>query len=251
MSPVNSPEVRYAAARAAAYIGDQSAQQTLVEIAQQRGNPFQINAVQTLGGMAPSPAVSQRLRQLLSSDQTLVRLEAYRILARQADPAIFSRAIQNKFILDFVPGDGAPLVYASRTGLPRIAIFGSRAKIPTPVTFTAMDEHFSISADPSSQTVTLFYRDNRGATIQQKSRVDLGEIIARLGGDGAPGEKRFDMSYGDIVGILHGLADARKVAATHNNTLEPAAFVLQDMPATLDPLYNVPVIGEESGRAAK
>jgi flagellar basal body P-ring protein FlgI len=242
MDASNKPDVRYAAARAAAFIGDPAAQQVLVQIAQQNGNPFQINAVQTLGALPPTPAVSQLLRQMLNTDQTLVRLEAYRVLARNNDSAVFSKAVQDKFILDFVPCDGPPLLYASRTGVPRIAIFGKRATIPTPVVFTAMDDRFSLSASTTSDTVTLFYRSKDGATLQQQAHDDLGEIIARLGGDGAPGEKRFDLSYGDIVGILQGLASNQKVAA---------AFVLQDMPATLDPLYNVPVIGEESGRAAK
>jgi flagellar basal body P-ring protein FlgI len=242
-----SPAVAYAAARAAAFLGDVSAQQALVEIARQAGNPFQINAVQALGALPDSPAVSSLLRQLLDTDQTLVRIEAYKVLARHKSPLLFSKVIGEKFVLDFVPCDGPPLVYASRSGIPRIAIFGTRARVPLPLTFTTMDRRLSLSSNAGhSDILTLFYRSDTAPPVQQLSRPDLGEIVARLGGEGAPGEKRFDFSYGDIVGILQGLSSADKIVSSYQQRPVSVAFVLQEMPASADPLNSAPVIGEAS-----
>jgi hypothetical protein len=242
-----SPAVAYAAARAAAFLGDVSAQQALVGMARQPGNPFQINAVQVLGALPDSPSVSALLRQLLDTDQTLVRVEAYKVLARHNNPMVFTKVIGEKFVLDFVPCDGPPLVYASRSGIPRIAIFGSRARVPLPLTFTTMDRHLSLSSNNDhSDTLTLFYRSDNATPVEQLSRPDLGEIVARLGGEGAPGEKRFDFSYGDIVGILQGLSGADMIVSSYQQRPVSVAFVLQEMPASADPLNSAPVIGEAS-----
>jgi hypothetical protein len=43
-----------------------------------------------------SPAISQLLRSLLDSDQTLVRIEAYKVLANRQDPAIHSLLVRGE-----------------------------------------------------------------------------------------------------------------------------------------------------------
>src|SRR5206468_3247300 len=85
-----NPDVAYAAARAAAYLGDSSAPAALVKMATTPGHKFQVNAVQVLGSLQSSPEINEMLRPLLDSDQTLVRLEAYKMLARNGDNSIFS-----------------------------------------------------------------------------------------------------------------------------------------------------------------
>ena len=71
----NDPAVSFAAARAAAFIGDPSfaAQETLIRIAETRGHPFQLTAIQTLGKLPPSTALSQLLRRLLDAPEATVR----------------------------------------------------------------------------------------------------------------------------------------------------------------------------------
>ena len=78
-------DVAYAAARAAAFLGDSSAVIALAQMAGNKENPFQLNAIDALGKLPPSPLISQKLRELLSGDQTLARIEAYLILTRQKD----------------------------------------------------------------------------------------------------------------------------------------------------------------------
>src|ERR1700679_347214 len=126
-----SPSVTFAAARAGALIGDPTGacQQTLQQIAQASGDPFQLNAVQTLGLLPSSHEINDILHDLLNSSQTLVRVEAYRTLARNGDYRVYSRVVpvpnvDERFILDIVPSSGAPLIYATRSGTPRLGILG-------------------------------------------------------------------------------------------------------------------------------
>src|SRR5688572_21344878 len=81
MSHAN-PDVAFAAARAAAYLGDPAAPQALINMARTPNHKFQVNAVQVLGTLRNSPSVRELLRPLLESPETLVRLEAYKVLAK-------------------------------------------------------------------------------------------------------------------------------------------------------------------------
>src|SRR5207248_599519 len=143
-----------------------------------------------LGSLTPTHQINRIMRGLLDSTQTLVRVEAYRVLARNTDPAtkdnsIFSRVIDEKFVLDIVPSEGPPVVYASRAGLPRLALIGKRSVLDLPMTFTTMDSRLMIASTANGKTVTIFYRPtNKGEPVKIESRPELAEIIARLGGEG-------------------------------------------------------------------
>ena len=278
------PNVAYAAARAAAFIGDPSgaAQATLVRMARTKDHPFQIASIQTLGALPSSTAVNHMLRGLLDGEQTLVRIEAYKVLARNRDNAVFTRWIEDptgsradgtaehKFALDIVKSNGPPIVYASRSGAPRIAVIGRTPALPRPVTFTAIDTRFSISSRPGEPHVTLFYRDELFMRNPMKvaSNPDVAEIVARLGGEGPIGERRFNFTYGEILAILQALSDQKKMLAVATlspqpkatGTTRPAAqptpappvyatLVLQDPPRVQEELMGAPVIGDPRPQA--
>jgi hypothetical protein len=223
-----------------------------MQIASNDANPFQLNAVQTLGGLPSSPVINQMLRKLLDGSQNLVRIEAYQILARNKDNGVFSKIIgRNKFVLDIVPSAGAPIIYATRTGVPRIAIIGDRASVTQPITFTAMNSRFSISSTgQANRSVVLFYRgDELPRPIKIFSKPDVAEIVARLGGEGPVDEANFEFTYGDIVSILQSLGDSRKMSIARDGHTIPAAYVLQDLPAMQDEINSAPRIDGEDADA--
>jgi hypothetical protein len=241
------PEVAFAAARAAAFLGDVSAQTALEQIAKSSNNPFQLNAVQTLGALPTSPAINLKLRGLLDSNHTLVRIEAYRVLARHRDPVIYTRVINESFVLDIIPSKGPPLIYATRSGIPRIAVFGNTPSVELPITFMAMDSRFSITSPMDKDLVTIFYRDAAYPDpVKVVSRPDVAEIIARLGGEGPKTEARLGFGYADVVGIIQALADQKKLTAVGITPQDPVAFVLQENAALVDDIYNAPVIPDNS-----
>lgn len=263
------PDVAFAAARAAAFIGDRSgaANAVLLDMARTPNHPFQISAVQALGGLSPSAAVNQMLRELLDSDRTLVRIEAYKVLARNHDPGITSRVVteeaaHQKFVLDIVPSHGAPLVFATRSGMPRIAIIGAMPEISTPVMFTAIDDRLSISSPEVGRMLTIFYRAPAAADadgtvhemrmpdpVKMASNPDLAEVVERLGGVADERERPLDFSYSEIVAILQRLNAQKKLVAYRDGDAVPAAFVLQDPPAYETRIYNAPAI--DTGRPQK
>ena len=248
----DAPEpVRFAAARAAAYIGDPSgaAEHALFDIARTEGSAFQLSAVQILGRIQNSQMVNHLLRQLLDADQTLVRVEAYNILAKNDDPSVRRRVLtpadnphNQKFILDLVQSRGRPLIYATRSGVPRIAIFGDVPELTMPVTFAAMNNRFMISSGAIGRDVTIFYRDSmKPQPIEVSSRPDVAEIIARLAGAGTEGGGQFDFTYAEVLAILQGLSDQQKMQVVGPTGEQmSAAFVMSDPPNVRDAIGNAP-----------
>lgn len=262
------PDVAFAAARAAAFIGDRTgaADASLLAMAKDDHNPFQLNAIQTLGSLPPSESINQMLRELLDSDRNLVRIEAYNILARNGAKFISTLAVTDnpsnqKFLLDLVPSSRPPLVYATRTGTPRIAIIGAVPRVGTPVMFSAMDDRLTISSAALGDTLTIFYRgsvamdaqgrfreSNMLEPVNMPTRPDLDEFIKRLGGWVTVDDDRpLNFTYSEVIAILSRLSKEQKLIAYSNTgAAVHANFVLQDAPSVQNLIYNAPSI--DTGR---
>ena len=243
----DQPDIRFAAARAAAYIGaDPAAIASLVHIASTKDDPFQVNAIQTLGDLPGSPIIDVAIRKLLDSEQNTVRIEAYKILAAKNDAYMLSTDIGGKFVLDIVPSDGKPLIYASRHGQPRIAIIGAKPSLNLPAMFTALDDQLSISSTAQSHNVTIFYR---GVDVEKPVKIqsypDIAEIAARLGGVANSGDPQLNFCYSDIVAILGALSDARQVTSVVNGQRVPAAFVMEQAPVIQQDILTAPLIPDQ------
>jgi len=193
--------------------------------------------VKVLGALPGSPRVDRMLTDLLTTKNALVRIEAYRVLAEHEAGPVISRAIDGQFAIDQVATDGPPLVYASRSGIPRIAVFGKNVSLNQPIMYTAMDDRLTISTAPDGKSVTVFDRTSKinPSGIQAQFRPDLFEVLLRLAGSS---EEGFRFGYSDLVGILQGLSNGKHI---------PAAFVLQDAPAVKGEIEEAPPIVDPRG----
>lgn len=239
-----APEVAYAAARAGALLDDFAAQQALLSIARTEGHAFQLSAISALGMVRTSPRLNRLLRELLDSPNASVRVQAYQVLARNRDDGIFSKVIRDKFVLDIVRSAGEPIVFVTRTGVPRIAIIGSTVTLDLPIVFSAIEQRFSISSNNQGNAVTLFFRSGKELPLQQLSTADLAEIVARLAGEGAEGERRFDFSYSDVVAILQRLGSVNKLVSLAPDDRHPvsARLMIQDPPQLQSVLRGAPAV---------
>jgi hypothetical protein len=197
------PEVVFAAARAAAFTGSNAAELTLFQIASDLTNPFSVDATRVLGRLPRTPRVTTNLRALLDAPGNLVRAEAYLALARENDVRIATRPVGDKFVLDQVESTAPPMIFITQRGLPRIAFIGPPARLAESILFTADESRFSISREPGSPFVVLFHRGTGlPEPIRVRSRADLPEVVARLGGEGPAGERRLSFNFGQIVALL-------------------------------------------------
>jgi hypothetical protein len=228
------PDVAFAAARAAAFLDDGPARQALLHMAADDSQPNQLEAVRTLGSLPSSAETTHMLRSLLDSSKAEVRIEAYRILvnsdaqlqaysdesrrAAEAQDGIMTFRIGDRFLLDVIPSSGEPMVYATSTGIPRLAVFGHDLKLESPITFTAMDTRFSISSADGTKLLTMFYRDPQSPRpTDVLTHNELVEILARLGGEGPDDGDRLSFDFNDVVAIAQQLVESRQV---YGSTLE-------------------------------
>jgi hypothetical protein len=225
-----APDVRFAAARAGAFLGNTPSEDALIKIAQSAGHPYRVNAILALGELPTNSEINRAMAACLDSDESLIRINAYKVLAAAKDPAVTSKQINESFWLDMVDSKGPPLVYATRTMEPRLAVFGSRTSLKQPLTFTAFDSSLSITTNVENPgLLSIFYRgDELQVPVSTRSRPNVAELAARLGG---AADERLRFGYGDVVGILQSMADSGKVAS---------AFVLQDQPGVEDALMSIP-----------
>jgi len=175
----------------------------------------QLEAVRVLAELPDSQEVDHLIAELLDSDRADVRIEAYRLLIansalpvdasdcgrlqsrRQPPYGILTHNHQSPFSFWIsVQSSGPPMVYATSSGVPRIAIIGHHLALHTPLTFTAMDMRLSITSSDGTNLLTVFYRDPTARDRRnRKSHNDLPEILARLGGKGPEDARQsFDLS---------------------------------------------------------
>jgi hypothetical protein len=210
------------------------------------------------------------LRPLLDSSETLVRLEAYRMLARNGDNAVFAMPIaggpaKGGFTLDVVRSEGPPIIYATQRGEPRVAVIGNRLGLNMPLTFATLEGRLSISSNADNRTATIFYRPRipaNGVSRKQQGLLDpiavttnpdCAEIIARLGGEGfagAPRGRALDFNYGEILSILSSMTQNRQITAYAGGQRLPASFILQELPRVQDQILDAPSIPDQ-GRPQK
>jgi flagellar basal body P-ring protein FlgI len=235
------PNIAFAAARAAAFVGDEAARMALLDMASDPNHPDQMEAVRVLGALPSTPEIQHMLRTLLDSDRAEARIDAYRILA-DSGVGVDTHQIGDNFFLDIVESDGPPMVYATTTGVPRIAIFGHNLTLQTPVTFMTMDSRLSISSSDDSSLLTLFYRDpQKYHPTDVLSHNDLAEILARLGNEGSDPDDNFDFNFNDVVAVAQQLVNSGQVYGSKLSGEKMAAiFQLQHRELESDYWNKVP-----------
>jgi hypothetical protein len=170
------------------------------------------------------------------------------LLADNGDPSIYAQSIGGKFLLDIVPSNASPMIYASRRGTPRLAIFGAKPALNLPASFTALDNRLTITSAPGERAVKIFYRD---PTVKRPAPVlsnpDVAEIIARLGGVGAEdAPQKLDFGYADIVAIVQSMTQNNQVIAMANGRRADTPFVLQALPRVQSEIDSAPAIPDRN-----
>lgn len=208
---------RLAALRAGAALGDSRVVRPLQKIAEDPTSRYRTDAMALMSKIDNSILVDTILRNLLSSDQLAIRVEAYERLMERAlrsrrallrkryasGDSSFGRSItqldalakvyipmdplrgvgrtlvEGKFFLDVVPF-GEPLVYITQQHEPRIVLFGEDMTLSKPLLASAWSDRLMIMAETSDTPVRLYYRDDQNRTTLTIKEVpeNLSDLIA-------------------------------------------------------------------------
>lgn len=189
---------RLAALRAGSGLGDPVVADHLFEMARSAPVAIRADAIEEMGRIEGGPRIDQVLRDLLNSEELLVRIAAYEALAERAERLQAQRLVaaeqlgstgrvtmrsfdelrdlasvalpagtrqgvsrvpvEDKFLFDRVIG-GEPLIYVSQSGRPRVALFGSQLKIKRPCFASVWSDRLVLTSDGPEEPIRLYYRE--------------------------------------------------------------------------------------------
>ena len=167
-------------------LADRAAVEPVAACALNPRSPYRVAAVRELSATKDMYRPASVLRTLLDDADPRVRVMAYEGLRKRNDVAVTSTLIGgDNFYLDLVQCSGRNLVYATRTGERRIALFGETTRCVPPVFFCDDDGMITISAQEGDQQLTLLrkarFRDRVSPPIP--APLNVADLIPMLGGD--------------------------------------------------------------------
>ncbi len=213
-------------ARAGARLGDSLAIERLGKFVFDKNSEFRMQAIKTLGFCRRYQA-KQILRKLLDDSDVIIRLEAYKGLIRFGDIAITSIYVgEDNFRLDLVKSHGNKLVYVTRSGDPKVVLFGD-IRIEPPVFYSHKSVgSIIITANSNDKYLTVIRETpSKKSSGKIKASLNLDELLVLLGNDPAIDKKTgrvlgLGVTYSSVVAMLYHMCQDGSI---------PAAFKLQDL----------------------
>jgi flagellar basal body P-ring protein FlgI len=230
----SSPEVAFYAGRSGLRLGDRPAVDVVAKFARDPDSPLRKQAIDELGFAEDQYGAREHLCKLLNDPDVSIRIRAYKGLRRRPHPAIESKVLyQDNLVLDVVDSKGPYLIYAQRSMVPRVAVFGKQMACRPPAIFPGERRdgrrlQTQISAAAGDESLTLIFSNKRTGRNSPplKAPLAVAELIEFLGGTPIRGEdgqfQGLGTSYSEIVDILGTFCEAEAQAI-------PATFVVEDL----------------------
>lgn len=208
--------VSFHAAVAGLRLDDHLACDVLSAQAGDAAGEYRFPAIRALGEASRMGSAAVALRKLLYDDDPRVQIAAYEALARRGDSSIDSRAVGgDNFTLEQVRGGVNPMVYARRTGVRKIALFGDDLKVQTPLFYRAPDGSVTITADEGARELTLIRTVVSSGSVSPPitASLELPPLIELLGRQADVDQDGvvvgLGLDYAAVVRALHHLCNVR------------------------------------------
>jgi hypothetical protein len=263
--------VRFWCARAGAALGDVGGLVVLSETTKDAKSPLRNQAVQSIIEVShngDTVRATVALSELLNSPNPTDRIIGYGGLVAIRSPAVKTYSIAKKFLMDVVPSDGPPLIYATQSDAPRIALIGRHFTLPPGALYVSPDNLLTVNvlddpapespasaapADPNvvtasalgatdapsadataakdahKKSVTLYWRSPTGdKTVNLKTSSNLPDVIARVAWSPDPLANDYDPSA-EYIGVSYQRVVEMLSAMCADQSID-AKFVLQKAP---------------------
>ncbi len=225
--------VRFYGARAGLRLGDAAAGKVIEDIAGREGI-YQIPAMDELGAHPNISSGDLVLQRQLDSDDTLVRLAAYRaLLARNSRAVVTIPVNGGKFHLDIINSprycNTNPMIFATQVKDPRIVLFGTHIPVRQPVHYTSPDGVLTVDARAGEEKLKVWRYIPRSRDYSDTFRIDpdAESLILTLGGKAKPDlygvSEGLAFTYGEILSAICRMCDGNKIEAEFALQLIPEA----------------------------
>ena len=211
--------VRLRAARCIINLGSNAGLPTLRQIALDRDSVYRLEALEAIITVARADEAASVARKLLNDDDFEICLAAYEQLRKLDDVSINREAIGRNFYLEQVVRSEQKVIYAFRSGQPRIVLFGAPIYCNRGIFIKSPDGDITIDVPLDSTNVSIIRTlpKRPGVIAQVECSFELGDIIRKLCMEPAiEGEKSrggLGVSYADMIALLKQMCDKGAVNA--------------------------------------
>jgi len=218
---LDSPEepVRFHTARCMLNLGSNAGLVGLRKIALKKDSAYRIEALESItAGARRNDAVSIS-RKLLRDDDFQVRLAAYEQLRKLDNIAIAQEFVGRSFYLERVAQIERKTIFVSRSGQPRIVLFGAPIYCDRSIYVQSENGNIVINAPSGQEYVNIIRKhpERPGVVAQLKSSFEIGDIIRTLCDEptkeGDKGRGGLGVSYADVAALLKQMCDKGAVRA--------------------------------------
>jgi hypothetical protein len=212
---LDSPDekVRFRAARCMLNLGSDAGLATLRRIAYDKDSAYRIEAVESIGlGARRNDAVAI-LRTLLRDDDFKIMLAAYEQLRSLDDVSITQEFIGRNFYLERVVQTNHKAVFVSRSGQPRIVIFGAPITCSGNIFIQSADGDVIINAPADQKYITIIRKHPKRPNViaQMRSSLEISDVVRVLCNEPPDEESKqrggLGVSYGDAAALLKQICD--------------------------------------------
>lgn len=211
---LSNEQVRLRAARCMLNLGSDAGLDTLRQIALDKNSSYRAEALQAITAAASRNDAAAISRKLLRDDDFDIRLAAYEQLWKLDDITVAQKLVGRNFYLEQITQTEHKSIFVSRSGQPRVVLFGAPLRCRKNIFVQSDDGSIIINAPAGQEYVSLIRKHPTRPyvpPIQLKSSFELGDIIRTLCEE--PLKKRdggqigLGVSYAEVIALLKQMSD--------------------------------------------
>jgi hypothetical protein len=217
----SNEEVRFRAARCMLSLGSQQGMETLRQIAVDKNSAYRLEALRVMAVPAARDYAAAVLRRLLLDSDFNIKLAAYEQLREVDDPALTRERIGRSFFLEQIAQSREKVIFVSRSGQARIAIFGAPILCHDDIFVQSAEGDIILNAPAGQKYVSLIRKHPKRPSViaQLKSSFELADIIRTLCGEPSTkaesvgGGRGLGVSYAEVIALLKQMCEKGAVEA--------------------------------------
>jgi hypothetical protein len=218
---LNAPdaEVRLRAGRCLLALGDNRGLTPLRDLALDPKSPYRLEALDAVMVSAKRADALTLAQRLLRDDDVAVVLAAYDGLRQMDDRVVAREGIGRSFLLEQVVQSSHKAIFVSRSGDPRIVLFGAPLRCRDNLFVESPDQTLVLDARAGQGFVSVIRKHptRPGVIGPIRSTPDVGEIVRILGGEAEAGPsgqlKSLGVPYSQVIALLEQMSAKDAVAA--------------------------------------
>lgn len=215
----NDERVRLHAARCLLNMGNDAGLAALRQIAMNASSPDRLEALEAITAGARRSDAASVARKLLRDDDFQIALAAYEHLRQLDDITITQEFIGRHFYLEQMAQTNHKVIYISRSGQPKIVLFGAPLRCHPNIFVESAGGDITINAPAGRDYVTIMRKHpkRRGVVARLNSSFDLGHMIKTLCEEPSTEDDKhrggLGVSYTQVVVLLKRMCDKGTVEA--------------------------------------